>query len=212
MQIFWHGQTCFKIVIQNGKNGNVVVLIDPFDKETGLKPPRIEADILLFAGEEKKPAPENVFSVTGPGEYDVKGIYIRGFPALSRKDNGRPAGASAIYTIEGEDIKICHLGKISSAEIGSKDFEQIGDVDILMLPVGGSDAIDAKEAIKIMSQIEPKITIPMYYKVPGLKAKLDDLEKFLRSLGVKKMEQFDKLSIKKKDLSEDEAKIFILKP
>jgi len=212
MQIFWHGQTCFKIVIQNGKNGNVVLLIDPFDKETGLRPPRVEADILLFAGEEKKPAPENIFSITGPGEYDIKGIYIEGLPAFPQKDKSRSAGASTIYTIDGEDIKICHLGRISSSEISSKDLEQIGDVDILMLPVGGLDAIEAKDAIKIMSQIEPKITIPMYYKLPGLKAKLDGLEKFLRSLGIKKMEQFDKLSIKKKDLSEDEAKIFTLKP
>ena len=109
-------------------------------------------------------------------------------------------------------MKICHLGSLDQGELASKELEAIGDVDILMVPIGGKEALDTKEAIKIMSQIEPKIVIPMYYKIPGLKIALDGLDKFLKSLGIKKIESLPKLSIKKKDLPEEEAKIITLKP
>ena len=81
-----------------------------------------------------------------------------------------------------------------------------------MIPMGGTYTISAKEAPKIMAQIEPKITIPMHYAVPKLKIKLDPLDKFLKTFGIKNLESMKKLSIKKKDLPPEEAKIIILSP
>ena len=97
-------------------------------------------------------------------------------------------------------------------ELTSDQIEKIGEVDVLMVPVGGVYTISAKEAVKIMSQIEPSIIIPMHYQLPKLKIKLEGLDKFLKTMGIKRLEPTQKLSVKKKDISAEEAKIVILTP
>lgn len=201
MTINFYGQTCFKINTQKNKDGSLNVLIDPFGKETGLNPPKMEADVVLFSNnQENLPSLSGVFLVKGPGEYEIKEVFIYGIPAKG----------STIYTIEAEDMKICHLGALSQKELTTEQLEKIGQVDILMVPVGGDNSLLPEEALKIMSQIEPKIVIPMYYKLPKLKSKLETIDKFLKAVGVKSIQPLPKLSIKKKDISEEEVKILTL--
>ena len=207
MVITWHGQNCFKVAASRGKEGSLALIIDLFSKETGLKPPKSDADVLIFSSIKEPQAEAGSFVITGPGEYDVKGAYIQGMAAPGKKEGG-----DTIYVIDAEDMRLCHLGGIKQPELTSEQLEEIGEVDILFLPVGGGDGLDAKGAIKIMSQIEPKITIPMNYKVPGLKEKADDLGEFLKALGIKSIPPQDKLSMKKRDLPADEAKIIVLNP
>jgi len=214
MNIIWYGQSCFQITSNQSKNGQANIIIDPFDESLGLRAPKLEADILLMTRKDyehsgAKNVSGNPFVIDGPGEYETKEIFIQGIPVpYSEKEKG----FNTIYTIEAEEIKICHLGFFSQKELTDEQVEKIGETDILMIPVGGDDTISAKEAIKIMSQIEPKITIPMYYQIPKLKAKLDGVDKFLKAMGVKKVEPIPKLSIKKKNIASDEAKIIILNP
>lgn len=207
MFINWYGQTCFKIGVQNGRNGEMVeLIIDPFGKERGLRSPRFdEKNIVLFSLPGR--SLPSVFLINGPGEYDIKGIYIQGIEAQTKEKE-----KTTIYVIEAEGIRLCHLGFLGQKELPAKEIEEIGDIDILMLPLGDRETIGAKEAIEIMSQIEPRITIPMYYQTPGLKTKLDSLDKFLKTLGIKSPPPLPKLSIKKKDLPEDEARIVVLQP
>ncbi|GAI17552.1 unnamed protein product, partial [marine sediment metagenome] len=117
---------------------------------------------------------------------------------------------NTIYVIESEDLRICHLGDLGQKELTEQQLEKIGDVDILMIPVGGIYTISAQEAGKIMSQLEPHITIPMHYGLPNLKIKLDPINNFLKAFGLKSLPSMKKLSIKKKDIAQDEAKIIIL--
>lgn len=208
MTITWYGQTCFRINTLKSRNGSVNILIDPFEKEIGLRPPKTEADILLVTHDNKRTLSGNFFLINGPGEYDVKGVYIQGI--LGKKEE--VSENTTIYTIEAEKMKICHLGKLGQKELFPNQIERIGKVDILMVPIGGKETLKADAAVKIMSQIEPKIIIPMYYRIPKLKVKLEGLDKFLKSLGIKSLEPLPKLSIKKKDISEEEAKIIILEP
>jgi len=208
MNIFWQGQFLFELITIPQKNSQLKIVIDPFDESCGLKIPNLEADILLRTHSEAesqtaKLVRGNPFLIEGPGEYDIKNVFIQGIQASNE---------NTIYTIKSEEIKICHLGKLNQKELSSEQLETIGEIDILMIPVGGLSTLNGKEAIKIMSQIEPKITIPMYYSLPKLKLKLDGVDKFLKALAIKKIEPLAKLSIKKKDLPEDEAKIIILKP
>lgn len=211
MTIIWYGQTCFRINTLKSRNGSVNILIDLLEKEIGLRSPKTEADILLVTHDNKRTLSGNFFLINGPGEYDVKGVYIQGILGKSSKKE-EVSEKTTIYTIEAEKMKICHLGKLGQKELFPSQIERIGKVDILMIPIGGAGTLDAKEAIKIMAQIEPKIIIPMYYRIPKLKVKLDDLDKFLKSLGIKSLEPLSKLSIKKKDVSEEEAKVIVLKP
>jgi len=216
MTITWYGQSCFQISSSQGKNNQVSILIDPFEESIGLKLPRkLEADIVLVTHDHPdhnniKKVSGSPFVAAGPGEYDVKGVFIQGIPAFHDDVQGKERGETTIYTIEAEEIKLCHLGDLGQKELTSEQLEKIGDVDILMIPIGGIFTIDAKEAIKVMAQIEPKIIIPMHYKIPNLKIKLDTLDKFLKALGIKSLQPLPKLSIKKKDILSEEAKIIVL--
>jgi L-ascorbate metabolism protein UlaG (beta-lactamase superfamily) len=217
MQIIWRGQSCFQVVSSPVKNGQVKIIIDPYSEEIGLKFPKSDADIVLsthnhYDHNNIKAVSGNPFIIDGPGEYEVKGVFVQGIHSWHDEKQGSERGANTIYTIEVEDLKLCHLGDLGQTELTSEQLEKIGDVDVLMIPVGGFYTIDAKGALKILSQIEPKIIIPMHYALPKLRVKLDGVDKFLKAVGVKSLEPQAKLSIRKKDISEDEAKIIVLSP
>lgn len=217
MQIFWKGHSCFQILTTISKGNQVKIVIDPYSEEIGLKLLKMEADILLISHSHydhnnKKSILGNPFLIEGPGEYEVKGVYIEGISSWHDQKEGQERGENTIYTIEAEEIKICHLGDLGQKKLTEEQLEKIGNIDILMIPIGGVYTISAKEAISIMAQIEPKITIPMHYFLPKLKIKLDSVEKFLKPLGIKKLDPLPKLAIKKRDLTPEEAKIVILKP
>ena len=201
MIINWYGQNCFKIISQKVKNGSVSIIIDPPEKETGIRGPKIDSDILLMTDPLRKVDSGNHFLIQGAGEYDINGVYIQGV-SVSGTENKITA-----YTIETEDINICHLGFLGQKELTSDQLEAINNIDILMVPVGGGKSINAEEAIKIMAQIEPKIIIPMNYRTQKTKAKTDGIDNFLKTLGIKSIDFLPKLSVKKKDLSGEEARI-----
>lgn len=217
MIITWYGQSCFQISSSRGKNNQVSIVVDPFDENIGLKLPKLQADVVLVTHDHPdhnnlKAVSGQPFVIKGPGEYDIKGVFIQGISGYHDNVQGAQRGSITIYTIETEGIRICHLSDLGQKELSLSQLDKIGDVDILMIPVGGIYTIDAEEAVKIMSQIEPRIIMPMHYKIPKLKIKLDDIDKFLKNLGMKKPESLPKLSIRKKDISTEEAKIIILQP
>lgn len=217
MQITWYGQSCFKIITNQKKNNPVNIVIDPFDETLGLKLPSIEADILLITHHHRdhdnsKAIKGNPFLIDGPGEYEIKEIYIQGIFSFHDDSQGRQRGNNTIYTIATEEMKLCHLGDIGQKELTPDQLEKINNIDILIIPIGGVYTIDSKTAAKIISQIEPKIIIPMHYQIPKLKLKLEGVDKFLKVMGMKRPETLNKLLIKKKDLSEEGLKVVVLKP
>ena len=267
MNIIWHGQSCFQITSSQGKNNQASIVIDPFSEDIGLRLPKLEADVVLVSHQHRdhnnvKAVSGNPFLIEGPGEYEIKGIFIQGISSFAQartkgedeataslttraiakamktsfsslpsprkrgsvgedtaaassthdESSGKARGENTIYTIGTEELRLCHLGDFGQKELTPEQLEKIGEVDVLMIPIGGVYTISAKEAAKIMSQIEPSIIIPMHYLLPKLKIKLDGLDKFLKTMGIKSIEPLNKLSIKKKDISPQEAKIIVLKP
>ncbi len=218
MQIFWKGQSCFQLITGLPAGRQVKIVIDPFSEEIGLRLPKLEADILLTTHSHEDhnnikavggpSAGSGPFLIQGPGEYEVKGVYIKGIPSFHDEETGE----NTIYIIEVEDLKICHLGDLGQKELTEEQVEGIGEIDVLMIPVGGVYTISSKEALKVMSQIEPKVTIPMHYALPKLKSKLEGVDNFLKILGIKSVVPEEKLIIKKKDMSGEEAKIVVLQP
>lgn len=217
MKINWAGQACFAVSASASKDISVNVVIDPFSN-IGLKEPRFEADILLITHDHEdhnnaKSIRGNPFLVSGPGEYEVKGVFIQGIDSFHDDVGGKERGKNTIYTIEAEDIKLCHLGDLGQKQLTDEQLEKIGNVDILMVPVGGVYTIDSSSAPKIIGQIEPKMVIPMHYGLPGLKFKLDDVAKFLKAMGKNSIEPQEKLTIKSSALpKEREMEIMVLKP
>ena len=205
MHIIWHGQSFFQIQTSLNKGEQTTIAIDPFDESTGLKPPSFQADVLLITHDHhdhnnKKAIKGTPFLIEGPGEYEVKEIAIQGVPSFHDEEEGKKRGPNTLYLIEMEEMKVCHLGDFGQKELTEDQLEQIGDIDVLMVPVGGEFTLDAKGAAHVISQIEPKIVIPMHYAIPKLKIKLDEVDKFLKEVGKKSVVPQPKLLIKKKDL------------
>ncbi len=221
MTIIWHGQSCFQMTAARNKGEQISILIDPFSEEIGLRLPKLESDILLISHQHRghnnvKAVSGSPFIINGPGEYEVKNVFIEGIRSWHDDKGGNERGENTIYTIETEDLRLCHLGDFGQKELTGEQLDRIGQIDILMLPVGGIATISAKEALKVMSQLEPKIVIPMHYRIPKLNpsvcGKLDGLDIFLKTVGIKSIEPQNKLLIKKKEISSEEVKIIALKP
>ncbi|KKT28222.1 MAG: hypothetical protein UW15_C0034G0006 [Parcubacteria group bacterium GW2011_GWC1_44_10] len=224
MVITYYGLSCFKI-----QSGDTVLAIDPFSKESGLTPPRFGADAVLVSHEHENhnnidaltvkdgeaslnsARQGGVFKVTGPGEYEFKGILVRGTESFHDSKNGKQKGKNTIYIIEWDGMRLAHLGDYGEEILRSEVQEALGTPDIMFLPVGGMDTIDGEAAAKLANQIEPRIIIPMHYKISGLKAKLDGVEVFMKEMG-EKAEAEEKFTIKKNGLpAAEESRIVILK-
>lgn len=215
MIINWYGHSCFKITNQGGR---LIVITDPFDKKIGLNPPRCGADIVtvshqhydhnntkVITGMEGS----NPFIIDGPGEYEIKGVSIVGYNSFHDKEKKEN---NIIYSMEIDKIKICHLGDFGQNKLSDKQIEKIGNVDILMIPVGGNYTIGAKRAAGIVNQIDPGIVIPIHYKIPGLNIKLNDVKDFLKEMGLNGVIPVDKLTVKKKDLIGKAMEVVVMKP
>lgn len=188
MDIQWHGLSCFTI---KGKNATIV--IDPYDaKEVGLKPLKLSADIVLSNADFS--LHHNVADFNGatifdwPGEYESKGVIIQGVSAFDRpRDKEDPKKDNAqrviIYALQVDGFKICHLSNLGH-KLTSEMQEAIGDVDILLVPIGGGVGLDAKKAHEVIEQLDPRIVIPMYYKIPGIKLPLMELGAFAKEVSL----------------------------
>jgi len=218
-KIQWAGQSCFQISVSNSRDHSADIVIDPFDEETGLKVPNFSADIAMVTHghhdhNNVKALKGDPFVVDGPGEYEVKGVFIQGIPSFHDDSEGKERGKNTIYVIEAEGIKFCHLGDLGQKQLTDEQLEKIDGVDILMIPVGGEYTINSSGAQKIISQIEPLVVIPMHYALPKLntKIKLDGVDKFLKTMGKNSVTPIDKFVVKSSTLSKGTMEIVVLQP
>lgn len=213
MYISWLGHSCFKIQDKIAPDG-VILVTDPFDKSIGLKVPSFEADIVTVSHDHYdhnnvSALRGNPFIIDSAGEYDRKGVMIEGVESYHDDKQGAKSGKNIMYRIEIDDITIVHLGDLGHI-LDNKQLEKVGGADILLIPVGGTYTLDAKNAVEVVSQIEPRIVIPMHYKIKGLKIDLDGADKFIKELGLKPTLE-EKLKISQKDLPAEDMELVILK-
>ncbi len=206
------GHSCFKLQDKIGPEG-VTLITDPFDKKIGLKMPNFETDIVTVGHDHydhnnTKAVRGNPYIINSAGEYDIKGVTIYGVESYHDKKEGQERGKNIIYRIEMDDISISHLGDLGHI-LNDKQLEILAGTDILLLPVGGTYTVNAKEAVEIVSQIEPRIVIPMHYKIKGLKVDIESVDKFIKEIGLSP-EHENKLKISRKDLPTEDMKLIIL--
>ncbi|MBI2647740.1 MAG: MBL fold metallo-hydrolase [Candidatus Wildermuthbacteria bacterium] len=206
MQIIWKGHSCFQVLVARAKQEQVKIVIDPYDESVGFRVPAMEADILLITHDHKdhsnaKAVKGDPFLISNPGEYEVKEVFIRGISSFHDDTNGDARGHNTIYTIEAEDIRICHLGDMGQKELTPRQLEEIGNVHIACVPVGGEYTIGPQEASKIVRQIDPKNPL-----------KLGGVEEFLKAMGVRQSEPQAKLIVKAKDLEGEDTQVVVLTP
>ncbi len=188
MNIKWYGQACFLITADN----NTKILIDPFHKFPGYHLPDDMVDILTISHGHFDH--NNTTEVNGQfklfnksGNYNVKNIPIVGIDTFHDDVNGSKRGNNVVfkYTIDG--INICHLGDLGHL-LSTEQLKQIGEVDVLLIPVGGVFTIDAEAALKVIAQLKPTVTIPMHYNTKAIESiglGLDTVDKFLNLVNEK---------------------------
>jgi len=207
------GQTFIKLQIKSPQNGDSYLLIDPYQVKTvGLRQPKMEADLVLSTiGEfdKKLPLPDEALFISGSGEYETKQIFVYG-QAETDKEN-LPTGRT-IYMIEAENMTLVHLGNISQTELTDQQLGYMENADVLFVPVGGKDSLNAKQAAHIVQQVDPRVIIPIYYNFPGSRLPLDKVDPFIRELGRTKFDKVDKLRLSRRDLPQEESRLFVINP
>ena len=211
LRIRWHGHSCFEIT------NDVTLVTDPHDgKSIGISAPDVAGDIILVSHDHydhnsvKTVEKEESTVVKDGREKTVSGVRIRGVISFHYESAGRKRGENIIYSFSMDDIAFCHLGDLGH-ELDKDTIRQIGDVDVLFIPVGGNFTIDANKAWNVVNSIKPKIVVPMHYKIGGLSLSISGVDPFLTENNFDVLHVGNELDIEKEDLPEDpEAWVFTL--
>lgn len=199
MDIKWFGKGCFRI-----KERSTIAFTDPYPLADGSKS-RNKADVVTFSAGQRDKKALDTFStapyvITRPGEYEVSGLFVTAVaPARAQKPN-------VLTLFHFEDITVCHLGALDHV-LGQNEVEQLGAVDILLVPAGGPHLVNAAQASEVISLLEPSLIIPMYYSA----SEPELLERFLKEMGSSPSAPLDELRISKSGLPE-ESQILLLNP
>lgn len=199
MNINWLGHSCFVI-----KGNRTTIITDPFSPDSGYSLDKAAADIVTVSHQH---AGHSNFSgisgepklISGPGEYEIGGALVIGLATFHDSQKGAKRGKNTVYLIEIDEISICHLGDLGHT-LNDEQVEELDDIDVLMLPVGGISTLNAAEAAEVVRQIEPKIVIPMHYQTDTYKGELEPVDRFLKEMGVTDLEPQSRLTVTKSNL------------
>jgi len=202
MEITWYGHSCFRL-----RDKGVAVVTDPYSKDIGYTLPRIRADIVTVSHDH--PDHNNARAIkgsprvlSGPGEYEIKGVFITGIATYHDGKQGRERGRNTVFIFEFNGLTVCHLGDLGHVPTQDQA-EVLSGAQVLLIPVGGVYTINAAQAAEVVSLLEPRIVIPMHYKTPLVKIKLDPVSKFLKAMGVDRPTPVDSLQVHGSKLPEE---------
>jgi L-ascorbate metabolism protein UlaG (beta-lactamase superfamily) len=207
LEIAWLGHACFRI-----KGRDATIITDPYERSLGLNLGRQTAEIVTVSHDTPNHgATDQVVGqpriVRGPGEYEIRGVMISG---VSTAGERTPSGFSrnTAYAIEIDELLVCHLGDLGKT-LTADQIEALKDADVLLVPVGGLCTVSPAEAAEVVSQLEPKLVVPMHYQVPGINLNLEPLDRFCREMGVEEVRTQPKLTVTRSSLP-DETTVTVL--
>ena len=196
MEINWHGLSCFRLT----ERGMASVVTDPYDHNiAGFNPLKLRGEIVTVSHD----APgHNYISavksrnrvITGPGEFEIGGVFITGVQTNNRSKSSSKELRNTLYVVDYDGITVAHLGDIKKVP-NQTEVENLGGVNVALVPVGGGGSLNAAKAAEIVSLLEPGIVIPMHYQLPESKLKLSPLSRFLKEMGVGKIEPVSSLKV-----------------
>lgn len=212
MDLTWLGHGCFRL-----RGRGAVAVTDPYPPALGLKLPKLEADLVTVSHEHEnhsyvQAVKEGARIVEGPGEYEIAGITVVGFPTFHDRSSGAERGRNTVYVIEVDDVRICHLGDLGHP-LNEDDLDEIGTIDVLLAPVGGTTSLAAEGAAAVVRQIEPRYVVPMHYSIPGVSKQLDGVELFLKEMGVAEApEPLGRLQLQATSAESEATRVIVLEP
>jgi L-ascorbate metabolism protein UlaG (beta-lactamase superfamily) len=211
MEITWFGQTCFRF----SERGLATVVTDPHPPDVGLTFPRPRADVVTVSRDD--PSCRHTSGVRGPfrlldspGEYEIGGVFITGIATFADGKRGTMRGLNTVFTYDFDGMTVCHLGRLGHVPSQSQ-VENLGAVNVLLVPVGDGGSLSPAQASEVISLFEPNLVVPMYFKIAGLEAKLGTLNRFLKEMGLEKVDSQDTLKVSRAGLSE-ETQVVVLEP
>ncbi len=193
------GHSCFRI-----RGSHATVITDPYSPNLGYSLGKPTANIVTVSHQH----PGHSYTegiggeprlVTGPGEYEISSVLIIGIATFHDAEKGIKMGKNTAYLMEVDEVSICHLGDLGHV-LTTEQVEELDNVDVLLLPVGGISTINAPMAAEVVRQIQPKVVVPMHYKTKALNRELEPVERFLKEMGVKEANSQPKLSLTKSNL------------
>lgn len=208
MEISWLGHSCFRI-----RGRQTTIVTDPYSPDFGYSLGKLSASIVTVSHQHPGHSYVEGISgeprlVTGPGEYEIAGVLIIGMAAFHDGKKGDIKGKNTIYLMEVDEISVCHLGDLGHV-LTTEQVEELGDVDVLLLPVGGVSTINAPMATEVVRQLEPKAVVPMHYKTEALSRELEPVGRFLKETGVEQVVSQPKLSFSRSSLPTS-TQVFLL--
>lgn len=209
MDITWYGHSCFRI----SERGRLTVVTDPYSDELGLPPLRIKGDIVTISHHSSghnfaDGVKGGSYTLDAPGEYEIGEIFLRGIAMhYIGEDVVRP---NVAFRIDYSGLTVLHLGDLAHIPTQS-ELSAFGAVNVLIVPVGGGNGLRAGQAAEVVSLVEPNYIIPMHYALPGMQLELEPVDKFLKAMGVSKVQEDDVLKLTSSGLPEQPL-VMILRP
>ena len=212
MTIQFFGASCFRITTKIG-NEEIAIITDPYSEKVGKLPRNFAANILTVSRRthehhDNVEAVSGAFLIDTPGEFEVKGIPVYGIPSLHEKKESKDYHKNTMYHFLVDDVRIVHLGGLREP-LTDEQLAQLGEVDVLLVPVGGGDVLGAQAAADLVARMEPRVVIPTHYKMKDLTLAGGGVEPVVKEVGAKTIET-DKWKVTKKDLPQDETFIVLL--
>ena len=212
MEILWYGLSCFRFI----ERGLGSVVTDPYGSTSGLPDLKLRADIVTISFNDDLHNNEKAVRgsrrvITGPGEYEIGGVFITGL-SITRKKESRTNGnqPNTVYVFDFENLRIVHLGTLSYVP-SQAQIENLGAVEIALVPVGGNGVLTPSQASEVISLIEPSVVIPMHYKTSKEAVKVGTVTPFLKEMGIASLEPLPSLKVTQSGLSE-ETQVVLLDP
>lgn len=212
MEITWHGNSCFRI----SERGMASVVTDPYDPEVvGMDPGKLRAEVVTISCDKPehnfiKAIRGKAFEITGPGEYEIGGVFITGvrINGSSRKKSPEEL-RNTVYVIDYKGLNIVHLGELNSVP-SQTEVEGLGEVHVALVPVGGETSLNAAKAAEVISLLEPSIVIPMHYNTGNSSLTLDPLSKFLKEMGLTQVDTEESIKIVSANALPEETRVMVL--
>ena len=211
VELSWYGQTCFRF---DGRE-SIAVVTDPCSPEQGISLPRLQADIVTVSHHTASchylDAVRGPFKLLdGPGEYEISGVFITGVSTFADDKEGRVRGLNTVFAFDFDGTTICHLGRLGHVPTQSQ-VKNLGSVNVLLVPVGGGGSLTSTQASEVIGLFEPDIVVPMRYQIPGLQEDLDNVDTFLKEMGIDEADRQKTLEVSESSTA-DETEIFVLEP
>lgn len=211
MEIIWFGHSCFKL----SERGLATVVTDPYDAQSvGHSALDLSADIVTIS--HNKPGHNHVaavkgqpFIISGPGEYEIGSVFITGLQTNSQNGNLDVSERNNMYIYDFDGIKIAHLGGANRLP-NQSEVEELGNVQILLVPIGGTTTLNSVQAAEIVNMIEPNVVIPMHYMIESSIIELDPLNKFLKEMGLSSVEPLNSLKVTSPRNLPEETQVVVL--